>query len=125
VGGTHGIWWPRIQPTPEGSNHPKAKPRRIRALQFHVDFLFSSSPKSARGLAQSKTLARQRRPHASRERLGVRRPYAAFAHALYDFTNDLAERHNLIADATPAGRVKAVEKLYRELRASKRSTVAQ
>ena len=41
--------------------------------------------------------------------------------ALYDLKNDLAERHNLIADDAHAARVKAMEKLYREIRASKRS----
>jgi arylsulfatase A-like enzyme len=40
---------------------------------------------------------------------------------LYDLTNDLAERNNLIADATQAERVKALEKAYREIRASKQS----
>ena len=39
--------------------------------------------------------------------------------ALYDLKNDLSERHNLISDAAHAERVKAMEKTYREIRASK------
>lgn len=43
--------------------------------------------------------------------------------ALYDLKHDLAERYNLISDAAHAARVKAMEKIYREIRASKRSTI--
>lgn len=42
--------------------------------------------------------------------------------ALYNLTDDLAENKNLIAEAAQADRVKRMEKLYREIRASKRST---
>jgi arylsulfatase A-like enzyme len=41
--------------------------------------------------------------------------------ALYDLKNGLAERRNLLADAAQAERVKAMEKVYREIRASKQS----
>jgi arylsulfatase A-like enzyme len=44
--------------------------------------------------------------------------------ALYQLDDDLSEKHNLIADPAHAGRVQRMEKLYREIRASKRSTPA-
>ena len=44
--------------------------------------------------------------------------------ALYHLGDDLAEKKNLIAEAAQADRVKQMEKLYREIRASKRSTPA-
>ena len=43
--------------------------------------------------------------------------------ALYDLKNDLAERHNLVADAPQAEFVNRLEKTYREIRASKQSTI--
>jgi arylsulfatase A-like enzyme len=42
--------------------------------------------------------------------------------ALYNLADDLAEQKNLIADPAQAARVQRMEKLYREIRASKRST---
>ena len=42
--------------------------------------------------------------------------------ALYDLATDLAETQNLIDDPAQAGRVNQMEKNYREIRASKRST---
>jgi arylsulfatase A-like enzyme len=44
--------------------------------------------------------------------------------ALYNLADDLAEQKNLFADAAQAERVKRMEKLYRDIRASKRSTPA-
>lgn len=44
--------------------------------------------------------------------------------ALYDLKNDPAEHSNLIADPSQAERVKAMEKTYREIRASKQSATA-
>lgn len=44
--------------------------------------------------------------------------------ALYHLTDDLAETKNLIGEAAQAERVKRMEKLYREIRSSKRSTPA-
>lgn len=44
--------------------------------------------------------------------------------ALYNLAEDLAERKNLIGDAAQADRVQRMEKLYRDIRASKRSTPA-
>ena len=44
--------------------------------------------------------------------------------ALYNLTDDLAEKKNLIAESAQAERVKKMEKLYRDIRASKRSTPA-
>ena len=44
--------------------------------------------------------------------------------ALYNLAEDLAEQKNLLNDPAHAGRVKRMEKLYREIRASKRSTPA-
>ena len=44
--------------------------------------------------------------------------------ALYNLDDDLAERKNLIGDPAQAARVQRLEKLYREIRASKRSTPA-
>ncbi len=41
--------------------------------------------------------------------------------ALYDLKNDLAERHNLIKDPQQSSRVSAMEKTYRETRASQQS----
>ena len=41
--------------------------------------------------------------------------------ALYNLDDDLAEQKNLIADAAQADRIQRMEKLYREIRASKRS----
>lgn len=43
---------------------------------------------------------------------------------LFDLKNDLAERHNLIADASQADRVKVMEEVYRKVRASKQSAPA-
>ena len=43
--------------------------------------------------------------------------------ALHDLKSDPSERHNLIADPAQAERVKAMEKIYREIRASKQSAV--
>ena len=43
--------------------------------------------------------------------------------ALYELSSDLVERNNLIGDAAHTERVKAMEKRYREIRESKRSTV--
>ena len=42
----------------------------------------------------------------------------------YNLAEDLAEQKNLLNDPAHAGRVKRMEKLYREIRASKRSTPA-
>jgi arylsulfatase A len=42
--------------------------------------------------------------------------------ALYNLENDLAEKTNLFADAAQADRVKRMEKLYRDVRGSNRST---
>lgn len=42
--------------------------------------------------------------------------------ALYHLANDLAEKKNLIADPAHAARIQRMEKLYRDIRASKRST---
>ena len=42
--------------------------------------------------------------------------------ALYDLANDLAEQKNLVDDPAHAERVQRMEKLYRDIRASKRST---
>ena len=42
--------------------------------------------------------------------------------ALYNLTDDLGESQNLIAEAAQAERVKRLEKLYRDIRTSKRST---
>lgn len=42
--------------------------------------------------------------------------------ALYDLANDLAEQKNLINEPAQAERVKRMEQLYRDIRASKRST---
>ncbi len=44
--------------------------------------------------------------------------------ALYDLDADLAEAKNLIADAAQKDRVERMTKLYREIRASTRSTPA-
>lgn len=44
--------------------------------------------------------------------------------ALYNLTDDLSEQKNLFADTAQADRVKRMEKLYREIRSSKRSTPA-
>ena len=43
--------------------------------------------------------------------------------ALYDLQTDPAERLNLVADPAHAARVQAMEKTYREIRASKRSAI--
>ncbi|MBI5387907.1 MAG: arylsulfatase [Verrucomicrobia bacterium] len=45
--------------------------------------------------------------------------------ALYNLADDLSEQKNLIADAAQAERVKRMEQLYREIRASKRSANRQ
>jgi arylsulfatase A-like enzyme len=42
--------------------------------------------------------------------------------ALYDLADDLAEQKNLISDPAQVERVKRMEKIYRDIRASKRST---
>lgn len=42
--------------------------------------------------------------------------------ALYNLAGDLAEQHNLVAEAGQAGRVARMEGLYRDIRSSKRST---
>ncbi len=42
--------------------------------------------------------------------------------ALYDLSADLAEAHNLLDDPGQADRVKRLERVYREIRASRRST---
>jgi hypothetical protein len=42
--------------------------------------------------------------------------------ALYNLDNDLAEQTNLFADPAQADRVKRMEKLYRDIRGSNRST---
>lgn len=42
--------------------------------------------------------------------------------ALYNLADDLTEQKNLIAEPAQAERVKHMEQLYREMRASKRST---
>ena len=42
--------------------------------------------------------------------------------ALYNLAEDLAELKNLIKEPAQAERVKRMEKLYRDIRASKRST---
>ena len=42
--------------------------------------------------------------------------------ALYNLADDLAEQKNLIEDAVQAARVKRMEKIYRTIRSSKRST---
>ena len=44
--------------------------------------------------------------------------------ALYNLADDLAEQKNLIDDAAQADRIQRMEKLYREIRASKRSVPA-
>jgi hypothetical protein len=44
--------------------------------------------------------------------------------ALYNLKDDLAERTNVIAVPANAARVKSMEKLYRDIRSSKRSTPA-
>lgn len=44
--------------------------------------------------------------------------------ALYNLDEDLAEQKNLLAEAAQADRIVRMEKLYREIRASKRSTPA-
>lgn len=42
--------------------------------------------------------------------------------ALYQLDDDLSEKNNLIADPANAERVQRMEKFYREIRSSKRST---
>jgi hypothetical protein len=42
--------------------------------------------------------------------------------ALYDLANDLAEQKNFVDDPAHAERVQRMEKLYRDIRASIRST---
>jgi len=44
--------------------------------------------------------------------------------ALYNLAEDLTELKNLIKDPAQAQRVKRMERLYRNIRASKRSTPA-
>ena len=44
--------------------------------------------------------------------------------ALYNLDDDLTEQKNLLAEPAQADRVARMERLYREIRASKRSTAA-
>ena len=53
-----------------------------------------------------------------------RSPVPDGAATIDDLADDLTEQKNLIADPAQAERVKRMEKLYREIRASKRSTPA-
>jgi hypothetical protein len=51
-------------------------------------------------------------------------PKADMVHEVYQLDDDLSEKNNLIANPANAERVQRMEKLYREMRSSKRSTPA-